>query len=198
MPGLEVNDDCKDGVEALSRVMAVMKRRKASRISIRQKVEEPPPVLKPEPAPKPERESVIVAKPLRANRNVSGKLINFLDFTSQGHGIRDSGKETFVSLNLILVQTAHYFSTPDQPMSVEDLRSNQRLRPLVNARMVASYLAKKLTTFSYPEIGRRLCKDHSTVVHHITKMKNILAMRQEQNMGLIHAAEIIERRVLES
>ena len=52
-----------------------------------------------------------------------------------------------------------------------DLLSPRRARSVVVPRQVGMYLAKKMTSRSLPEIGRRFGgRDHSTVLHAVRKI----------------------------
>jgi chromosomal replication initiator protein len=52
-----------------------------------------------------------------------------------------------------------------------DLLSPRRARSIVVPRQVGMYLAKKMTSRSLPEIGRRFGgRDHSTVLHAVRKI----------------------------
>ena len=56
-------------------------------------------------------------------------------------------------------------------MARTDLLSPRRARSIVVPRQVGMYLAKKMTSRSLPEIGRRFGgRDHSTVLHAVSKI----------------------------
>lgn len=59
-------------------------------------------------------------------------------------------------------------------LNLEDITGPGRSRELVLARQVAMYLARHLTTFSLPSIGRAFGKDHSTVIHACNKVAQLL------------------------
>lgn len=60
-------------------------------------------------------------------------------------------------------------------IKVADLKSPKRLKALVLPRQIAMYLARQLTSCSYPEIGERFGgKDHSTIIHAIKKIEKQL------------------------
>lgn len=60
-------------------------------------------------------------------------------------------------------------------ISTELLKENTRKREVVNARQISMYLAKKYTKNSLKEIGRHFGnKDHSTVIHSIQVVENLL------------------------
>lgn len=61
-------------------------------------------------------------------------------------------------------------------VSAREMRSHRRPQSIVRPRQIAMYLAKKLTSRSLPEIGRRFGGfDHSTVIHAVRKIEELLA-----------------------
>ncbi len=63
-----------------------------------------------------------------------------------------------------------------------DLLSPRRARSIVRPRQIGMYLAKTLTTRSLPEIGRRFGgRDHSTVLHAIRKIDEL--MKQDEKLA---------------
>ena len=73
----------------------------------------------------------------------------------------------------IMAQTASYFG-----LTLEDLRGSSRSRVLVNARQIAMYLCRELTSMSLPEIGKEFNKDHTTVMHANKKIGQLMAERR--------------------
>ena len=78
-------------------------------------------------------------------------------------------------------------------ISVKELQSSRRARTVARPRQVAMYLAKQLTSRSLPEIGRKFDRDHTTVMHAVRKVEELII--EDQNL-----AEDIEilRRTLEN
>lgn len=61
-------------------------------------------------------------------------------------------------------------------ISRDELFSQRRTRNLVLPRQIAMYLAKVMTSRSYPEIGRRFGdRDHTTVLHSVRRMEERMA-----------------------
>ncbi len=60
-----------------------------------------------------------------------------------------------------------------------DIHSSRRTKTVSTARMVAMYLARRHTQMSYPEIGRHMGKNHSSVVLAVQKMEKLLAVGGE-------------------
>lgn len=56
-----------------------------------------------------------------------------------------------------------------------DLHSSRRTRTVSGARMTAMFLARKYTRMSFPEIGRLMGKNHSSVVLACQRMETLLA-----------------------
>jgi len=75
-------------------------------------------------------------------------------------------KDVFNQAKIITVDkiqnvVANFFN-----ISLAEMLSQRRSRPLARPRQIAMYLAKKMTTRSLPEIGRRFAnRDHTTVIH---------------------------------
>jgi chromosomal replication initiator protein len=65
-------------------------------------------------------------------------------------------------------------------IKVSDMHSARRSVAIARPRQVAMYLAKKLTTKSLPEIGRKFGgKDHTTVMHAVKRIDEICKQDQE-------------------
>lgn len=76
------------------------------------------------------------------------------------------------AIRAIQVACAHYFD-----IALIDMRSVRRSVKVARARQVAMYLAKTLTPFSLPQIGRQFGnRDHTTVLHAV---RRITALMQE-------------------
>ena len=74
-----------------------------------------------------------------------------------------------LSIEAIQREVASYFG-----VKLHDLKGPKRHRAVAHPRMVAMYLARKLTAMSYPEIGSRFGgKDHSTVISAVRKIERL-------------------------
>ena len=62
-------------------------------------------------------------------------------------------------------------------LTTAKLLDDQRARPLVLARHVAMYLARELTSLTFPEIAEVMHRDHSSVQHGCKKIKKMLKER---------------------
>tara|TARA_A100001011_G_C14255165_1_gene819700 strand:- start:103 stop:1488 length:1386 start_codon:yes stop_codon:yes gene_type:complete len=80
-----------------------------------------------------------------------------------------------ISIDKIQNVTSNFFS-----INLQEMLSQRRSRPLARPRQIAMYLAKKLTTRSLPEIGRKFAnRDHTTVIHAV---KTIEKLSQENSL----------------
>jgi len=80
-------------------------------------------------------------------------------------------KRKDINVELIQKSTAEYFG-----LKVADLKSEKRLKAFVQARQIALWLCRDMTTASYPDIGGKFGgKDHSTVIHSVKKIDRQLA-----------------------
>jgi chromosomal replication initiator protein len=73
-----------------------------------------------------------------------------------------------------------------------DLLSERRTRAVARPRQTAMYLAKQLTTRSYPDIGRRFGgRDHTTVLHAVRTIERLAA----EDPALARDVEALTRRL---
>lgn len=95
--------------------------------------------------------------------------------------------EKRITVDEIQKVVAAYFN-----LSVEDIVSKRRTKTVVRPRHIAMYLAKTMTTRSLPDIGRRFGgRDHSTVIHAVSKMSDLLP----SDTVLADDIEAIKRRL---
>lgn len=55
---------------------------------------------------------------------------------------------------------------------VDQIMSRRRSRCFSHPRQLAMYLARELTTFSYPQIGKYFGRDHATVIYACERVRN--------------------------
>ncbi len=76
-----------------------------------------------------------------------------------------------------------------------DLVSQQRIRSVARARQLAMYLAKHLTTRSYPDIGRRFGnRDHTTVLHAVRRIEQL----KREDAAISADVDTITRKLFQS
>ena len=139
-----------------------------------------------------------IAKHLRSNvRELEGALKKVIAFAS--FHIRkidlDLAKESLkdligavnrqITIENIQKTVAEYFK-----IKVSDLFSSKRSRSIVRPRQVAMWLAKNLTSKSYPSIGESFGgRDHTTVLHAV---RTIESLRTEDN-NLNHDLHVLQQ-----
>ena len=97
--------------------------------------------------------------------------------------------ERKVTMDEIMRKTCDYFN-----VRMSDMVSPKRSRNIARPRQMAMYLAKHLTSRSYPEIGKRFGnRDHTTVIHAVRKIEEL----KGQDSQVAEDAELL-RRMLEA
>jgi chromosomal replication initiator protein len=97
------------------------------------------------------------------------------------------GGEKRITVDEIQKAVADYFK-----LKQADLLSERRTRAVARPRHVAMYLAKQLTTRSYPDIGRRFGgRDHTTVLHAVKRIEELKGTEP----GLATDLETITRKL---
>ncbi|BBN93268.1 chromosomal replication initiation protein, dnaA [Deinococcus grandis] len=95
-------------------------------------------------------------------------------------------QEVKVEMMDVLRQVAAQFNMPP-----DVIRGSGRVREVVQARQVAQYLIRELTDHSLPEIGQFFGRDHSTVMHAISKVSEQMGKDSE----LTAAVDLLRRRM---
>ncbi len=105
---------------------------------------------------------------LVAYAQLTGETID-MDFTVRTLGEALRGVQRRVSIDDIQKAVSAYFDI--KPI---ELVSARRARVVARPRQIAMYLAKRLTTRSLPEIGRKFGgRDHSTVIHAVRRIEEL-------------------------
>jgi len=103
-----------------------------------------------------------------AYAQLTGEAVD-LDFATQTLGDVLRGAARRVTIDEIQKLVSQHFEL--KPL---DLVSARRARAVARPRQIAMYLAKRLTTRSLPEIGRKFGgRDHSTVIHAVRKVEEL-------------------------
>ncbi|MGI4730156.1 MAG: chromosomal replication initiator protein DnaA [Janthinobacterium lividum] len=103
-----------------------------------------------------------------AYSHLTGEAID-LDFAVATLGEALRGGQRRVTIDEIQKLVSRHFEL--KPL---DLVSERRARAIARPRQIAMYLAKRLTTRSLPEIGRKFGgRDHSTVIHAVRRIEEL-------------------------
>jgi chromosomal replication initiator protein len=100
--------------------------------------------------------------------------------------LRSYDKRT--TIDEIQKKVAEYFN-----ISVKEMQSSRRARTVARPRQIAMYLAKLLTLRSLPEIGRKFDRDHTTVMHAVRKVEELI----QEDQSVAESVDAL-RRSLES
>ena len=119
------------------------------------------------------RELIGIFNRVVAFGKMSKKPLNVNDCKIILKDIYNSNK--IVTIDKIQTITSNFFS-----ISLSDMLSPRRSRPLARPRQIAMYLAKKLTPRSLPEIGRKFSnRDHTTVIHAVKTIEKLSEQNDE-------------------
>ena len=102
--------------------------------------------------------------------------------------LKDFINDNKKSINVESIQNivAVYFN-----LNIQEMLSPRRSRSLARPRQIAMYLAKKYTTNSLPDIGRKFSnRDHTTVIHAVKKINELVKNDNEIKHSV---TEIIKR-----
>ena len=104
--------------------------------------------------------------------------------------LKDFINDNKKSINVESIQNivAVYFN-----LNIQEMLSPRRSRSLARPRQIAMYLAKKYTTNSLPEIGRKFSnRDHTTVIHAVKKIEELIKNDNE----IKHSITEIKKKLL--
>ena len=104
-------------------------------------------------------------------------------------------KDVFSQIKVITVDkiqnvVSNYYNIP-----LSDMLSQRRSRPLARPRQVAMYLAKKMTSRSLPEIGRRFAnRDHTTVIHAVKTITRLSEQDDEMKKNINQIKDLLQEQ----
>ncbi len=144
----------------------------------------------------------IAARVISNIRELEGALIRvgaFAALTNQKISI-EMAKRVLLTLGepkreSILLDTIMKIVAKHYDAAVNDIRSKKRHQDIANVRQIAFYMMKKMSNCSLQAIGNYVGgRDHSTVIHAVTKVEKLLA----QDRTLCQKLGIIEQEILTS
>ena len=86
----------------------------------------------------------------------------------------------------ILRAVAEFFS-----VSIDDLVSHNRRREVVEPRQIAMYLLREISELSYPYIGEKMGRDHTTAIHSYEKINQEINRSPILNQKILTIKDII-------
>ena len=103
--------------------------------------------------------------------------------------LKDFINDNKKSINVETIQNivAVYFN-----LNIQEMLSPRRSRSLARPRQIAMYLAKKYTTNSLPDIGRKFSnRDHTTVIHAVKKIDELIKNDNEIKHSITEIIKIL-------
>jgi chromosomal replication initiator protein len=97
-------------------------------------------------------------------------------------------EEGEVSPTDIIDQVAKYFE-----LSLDDLYGNSRAAAIAQARQIAMYLCRELTSMSLPKIGQLIGRDHTTVIYANNKITELMKERRSVYNQVTDLTHIIKQ-----
>ncbi len=94
-------------------------------------------------------------------------------------------KDVFSQTKVITVDKIQNIVSNYFNISLSEMLSQRRSRPLARPRQIAMFLSKKMTTRSLPEIGRRFAnRDHTTVIHAVKTISRLSEQDDEMKKNI--------------
>ena len=123
------------------------------------------------------RELIGVLNRVIAFSRVHNKVLTTVDCKNI---LKDVFSQIRVITDKIQNIVSNYFN-----IALSDMLSQRRSRPLARPRQIAMYLAKKMTSRSLPEIGRRFAnRDHTTVIHAVKTITRLSDQDDEMKKNI--------------
>ncbi len=91
-----------------------------------------------------------------------------------------------VNDNQIIRSVAEFYN-----LAVSDLVGRVRKKEIVEPRQIAMYLIRDMLDMSYPHIGEKLGKDHTTAIHAVRKINQEVNRNSSLNQKIISIKELI-------
>jgi chromosomal replication initiator protein len=131
------------------------------------------------------RELIGVLNRVVAFSRLNKRVLNINDCKSILKDVFNQAK--IVTVDKIQNTVSNYFN-----ISLSDMLSQRRSRPLARPRQIAMFLAKRLTTRSLPEIGRRFAnRDHTTVIHAVKTITKLSEKDEEMKKNLLQIKSLL-------
>ena len=94
-------------------------------------------------------------------------------------------KDIFSQIRVITVDKIQNVVSNFFNIALSEMLSQRRSRPLARPRQIAMFLAKKMTSRSLPEIGRRFAnRDHTTVIHAVKTITRLSEQDDEMKKNI--------------
>jgi chromosomal replication initiator protein len=78
-------------------------------------------------------------------------------------------------------------------LSIEELTSRTRRKEIVEPRQIAMYLLRDILEMSYPFIGEKMGRDHTTAIHAYEKINQEINKNSSLNQKILSIKEVIHK-----
>ena len=124
------------------------------------------------------RELIGILNRVIAFSRIHKKTLNISDCKNILKDVFNQAKT--ITVDKIQNTVSNFFNIP-----LSEMLSQRRSRPLARPRQIAMFLAKKMTTRSLPEIGRRFAnRDHTTVIHAVKTITRLIEKDAEMKKNV--------------
>ena len=131
------------------------------------------------------RELIGVLNRVIAFSRVNNKILTINDCKNILKDIFNQSK--VITVDKIQNTVSNFFN-----IALSEMLSQRRSRPLARPRQIAMYLAKKMTSRSLPEIGRRFAnRDHTTVIHAVKTITRLSEQDDEMKKNISHIKSLL-------
>ena len=131
------------------------------------------------------RELIGVLNRVIAFSRIHKKILNISD-------CKNILKDVFNQVKIVTVDKIQNTVSNFYSITLAEMLSQRRSRPLARPRQIAMYLAKKMTTRSLPEIGRRFAnRDHTTVIHAVKTITRLSEKDEEMKTNIAQIKSLL-------
>ncbi|MFL2890130.1 MAG: chromosomal replication initiator protein DnaA [Pelagibacteraceae bacterium] len=131
------------------------------------------------------RELIGVLNRIITFSRIHKKVLNINDCKNILKDVFNQAK--IVTIDKIQNTVSNFFN-----ISLSEMLSQRRSRPLARPRQIAMYISKKMTTRSLPEIGRRFAnRDHTTVIHAVKTITKLSEKDEEMKKSIDQIKSIL-------
>jgi chromosomal replication initiator protein len=88
--------------------------------------------------------------------------------------------------DVILKAVASFFN-----ITIDDIVSHSRRKEVVEPRQIAMYLLRDISELSYPHIGEKMGRDHTTAIHSYEKINNEINRSPALNQTILTIKDLI-------
>ena len=133
-------------------------------------------------------------------RRLQGALTRLVGFSSAMHQkitieraesmlhslIEEENASRIISIEDIQRKVAEHFD-----IRMSDILSQKRPKNIAEPRMIAMYLCRRMTNYSFPEIGAAFGKNHATVINAMKKVPELC----ERDESIRRSVALLERQL---